>query len=95
MQQENAGIKVHVAFSNLTGAISHVTITDGSGSERAQARADEYAKGTLFTTDRGYIDYDGENDYSTRNQFHLIRYSDNIQGVITEAYDGITMAPIP
>ena len=88
VQQENAGIKVHVAFSNLTGAISHVTITDGTGSERAQARA-------LFTTDRGYIDYDGENDYSTRNQFHLIRYSDNIQGVITEAYDGITMAPIP
>lgn len=95
VQQENAGIKVHVAFSNLTGAISHVTITEGTGSERAQVRADEYAKGTLFTTDRGYIDYDGENDYSTRNQFHLIRYRDNIQGVITEAYDGITMAPIP
>lgn len=95
MQQENAGIKVHVAFSNLTGAISHVTITEGTGSERAQVRAEEYAKGTLFTTDRGYIDYDGENDYSTRNQFHLIRYRDNIQGVITEAYDGITMAPIP
>ena len=51
MQQENAGIKVHVAFSNLTGAISHVTITEGSGSERAQVRAEEYAKGTLFTVE--------------------------------------------
>ena len=50
--QENAGIKVHVAFSNLTGAKSLVTITEGTGSERAQVRSDEYAKGTLFTTDR-------------------------------------------
>lgn len=71
-----------MAFSTLNGAISSVTITDGTGSEREQIRAEEYAEGTQFTVDRCYMDYESENDYSERHLFHLERFRDNIQGVI-------------
>jgi hypothetical protein len=56
---ENAGIKVHMWFSNAKGVISHLTITEGTGSERAQVRAEEYGAGLKNTLDLGYVNYDG------------------------------------
>ena len=57
----------------------------------------EYAEGTLFTNDRGYINYARkriilctQKDYYARHQFHLVHYRDSIQGIITEDNDRIT-----
>ncbi len=46
-----------MAFSNLNGTISHLAITEGTGSEREQVRAEEYGEGMMNIKDRGYIDY--------------------------------------
>ena len=90
VQQENADIKVHMSFSNLNGTISHLSITEGTGSEREQVRAGEYGMGLLNIKERGYIDYNGEPQYADRSQFHLTRYRSNIQGTIVMAVDGET-----
>ena len=90
VQKENAGIKVHMAFSNVNGTISHLSITEGTGSEREQVRADEYEEGMLNIKDRGYIDYNGEPLYANRSQFHLTRYRTNVQGTVIMAVDGET-----
>ena len=79
---ENAGIKVHMGFSNAKGVISHLTITEGTGSERAQVRAEEYGAGLKNTLDLGYVNYDGELNYNRRNQDYLIRYRTNVQETV-------------
>lgn len=81
-----------MAFSNVNGTISHLSITEGTGSEREQVRADEYGEGMLNIKDRGYIDYNGEPLYASRSQFHLTRYRTNVQGTVIMAVDGETGA---
>ena len=90
VQKENAGIKVHMAFSNVNGTISHLSITEGTDSEREQVGADEYGEGMLNIKDRGYIDYNGEPLYADRSQFHLTRDRTNVQGTVIMAVDGET-----
>ena len=94
VQVENAGIKVHMGFSNASGTISHMAITESTGSEREQVRANEYGEGLMNTMDRGYIDYDEELNYSSRDQWYLTRYRANVQGCVVTAFDGETGSPI-
>src|SRR3972149_3550038 len=49
--------KMHVHFNVLKGVPTHVTVTAGNGSERAELRASLRAGG-FYVIDRGYRDYD-------------------------------------
>src|SRR6266436_5634217 len=49
--------KMHVHFNVLKGVPTHVTVTAGNASERAELRASLHAGG-FYVIDRGYRDYD-------------------------------------
>ena len=57
VDEKHRAAKMHLAFEVLRGIPTHVSITEGNGSEKNQLRAMVEA-GRLYVIDRGYAEYE-------------------------------------